>query len=245
MPESPEFSDVKAVMTAVVPQSPLFDDFLDSLRGAGLSVEVEGHNLTVEITTQRIESVRGLVKALLGEEAPIQVSVDEEAQRMMMPIEELGLRSKTVEALKDQGFETVRDLCIGRCDYLTHYSEREVRIALHRIGIEANVHSVFWANVLCPTIPERTDMESSKKIRGWFSMVYFNNVLAHDVRGKTVAEVQAILEPLIEKCPQYIGYFDFGDNSVMRLHPKLANRIIVTCSTREELLEFVQNPPAL
>jgi len=225
--------DVQTILTMPIPEKPVFGKFLNSLRSAGLPASVKDGILTVEIADQNIEHVRNLVKALLG---------DEEIKKMEAPLAELsGLSDRTRNALTNNNIHTVRDLLNSKwgCWHgVGRKCEREIRIALHNIGIEANI--LHGRGILNPEKHEIKDPESKKRISGWFAASSLAQMFPQEIPNTKV--LTDILEPLAEKFPHQIGWFEYGaKRKVFKIHPELANKIIIICKTKSDLEAFVKS----
>lgn len=227
---------IQAILTTSVPEKPAFEDFLSALRSAGLSANIENELLTVEIANQNIESVRSLVKSLLGNEVTIDVVVDEEVRKMETPISELDLRySLKKRILYSEKITTLRDLlsCNIHHWHVGNQGEREIRTMLYNMGIYVDtVHGSVLG------IPNE-DLDNGMRPPKWFSASGLNNKLPKGMFKNSKLLIE-ILEPLIEIFPDQVGWFTYKTARVFKIHPKLANTIIVTCSTRSDLEAFVQ-----
>jgi hypothetical protein len=214
------FSENEIIVT--LPERPLFRNFLESLRAAGVSADVEGGILKVETDNQNVEYVRRLVRALLGEECGLDILDDDEVKKMHTPLEELDISYRGLKSLKNRGYYTVGDIVYRQAGHPKNFgntTERELRIALFQLGIE--VGTFFQKNA-----------------DQFFPMSKLNRQLPKGVCSNALLET--MLKPLSEKIPDYVVLHKRGEKTLVKIHVKLANKIIVNCSTLSELESFIE-----
>lgn len=241
---------IKAVLTTPIPKKPEFETFLASLKAAELSVKAEGNILTVEITRQHIEGVRELVEALLGrDKCSISILEFDVIKNLEIPITELNLNERTKFLLTENEILTVRDLLkyssreLGkvrsgkiRHGYLKGKELREIYAALYKRGLHVGMFNSSSKN------SKRIDLSSNEVPFDWQPITEIAKMMPGKLNNGVF--LRSALEPLIEKIPDQIDWFKLGTRSILYCHPKLFNRIIATCKTKEDLDIFVRTTTA-
>ena len=232
--------NIKAVLITPVPERPAFDTFLASLEAAELLASVDNGVLTIEIANKNnIESVRGLVEALLGSDQTVITIRERMESHLGKSISELELNRRAEEALLNAGILTVRDLLYysrGELSVITssYAGIRKIIIALYKLDLYIGM---FKHSMTCFA---RKDLESNEAPYGWLTITKLSKILPFNKKIKRGIMLRRVLEPLTKKIPNQIDWFNYGTRRIMYCHPELADEIVVNSTTIEDLGMFVK-----